>query len=150
MKKKRPGLTRQKRDKDDIMTVLSFIKDQDPFKGDDFLRNIESGITADSSVNTDSAEEVGKGIIQSLVGKNIMDYTFRKKQKLITLSNKTSVKKDGELVEVDPQLLFQRCTAVANTLFDEISVIFQYELCSVPCSLFDSYELSREAHKSTF
>ncbi|CAG2234842.1 unnamed protein product [Mytilus edulis] len=103
---------------------------------------------SDSSVNADSAEEVGKGIIQTLVGKNILDYTFRKKQQLITLSNKTSVKIDGELVEVDPQLLFQRCTAVANTLFDDISVIFQYELCSVPSSLFDSNGLPREAHKS--
>ncbi|VDI11839.1 Hypothetical predicted protein [Mytilus galloprovincialis] len=142
---KEESQARQKRDKDDILTVLSFIKDRDPFKGDDSLRNIENGITADSSVNADSTEEVGKGIIQSLVGKNIMDYTFRKKQQLITLGNKTSVKIDGELVEVDPQLLFQRCTAVANTLFDDISVIFQYELCSVPFSLFDS---NGEAHKS--
>ncbi|CAC5424083.1 unnamed protein product [Mytilus coruscus] len=131
-----------------ILETIESTMDRDPFKGDDSLRNIESGITADSSVNADSAEEDGKGIIQSLVGKNIMDCTFRKKQQLITLSNKTSVKIDGELVEVDPQLLFQRCTTIANTLFDDISVIFQFELCSVPSALFDSNRLPREAHKS--
>ncbi|CAG2201575.1 unnamed protein product [Mytilus edulis] len=45
---KEESQARQKRDKDDILTVLSFIKDRNPFKGDDSLRNNENGLELES------------------------------------------------------------------------------------------------------
>ncbi|CAC5412436.1 unnamed protein product [Mytilus coruscus] len=119
-KLKKYRLVRQKRAKDDIMTVLSFIKDQYPFKGDDSLRNIDSGITADSSVNTDSAEEVGKGIIQSLVGKNIMDYTFRKKQKNLVERKATDINTEHDEYVLDDGSPIHRIPWVKGQTFSSI------------------------------
>ncbi|CAC5372573.1 unnamed protein product [Mytilus coruscus] len=109
------------------------MKERSLFTGDSSLRNIETGVTADSFVNVDNSKDVGTAVIESLVGQNV--------------NSKTSIKVDGELL-VDPQLLFQRCTTVANGLFADISEIFKYELCSVPSSLFDNNGLPRQANKS--
>ncbi|CAG2201846.1 unnamed protein product [Mytilus edulis] len=145
---KEESIARQKRDREDIMSILTFMKERSPFTGDSSLRNIETGVTADSSVNVDNSKDVGTAIIESLVGQNVIDYTFKKKNQVITLNSKTSIKVDGELIQVDPQLLFQRCTTIANGLFEDISEIFKYELCSVPSSLFDNNGLPRQANKS--
>ncbi|VDI39228.1 Hypothetical predicted protein [Mytilus galloprovincialis] len=144
---KEESIARQKRDREDIMSILTFMKERSPFTGDSSLRNIETGVTADSSVNVDNSKDVGTAIIESLVGQNVIDYTFKKKNQVITLNSKTSIKVDGELIQVDPQLLFQRCTTIANGLFEDISEIFKYELCSVPSSLFDNNGLPRQANK---
>ena len=47
-------------------------------------------------------------------------------QQVITLSTKTSIIIDGEPIQVDPQLRFQRLTTTANTLFEDPSDIFKY------------------------
>lgn len=78
-----------------------------------------------------------------------MDYTFKKSQQVVTLSSKCKAKVDGNPIDVDPQLLFQRCTTDANGMFEDPSEIFKYELTCVPSSLFDRDGLPREANKST-
>ncbi|CAC5400104.1 unnamed protein product [Mytilus coruscus] len=103
------------------MSILTFMKERSPFNGDSSLQNIEFGVTADSSVNVDNSKDVGTAIIESLVGQNVSDYTFKKKKK---------------------------CTNLANGLFEDISEIFKYEPCSVPSSLFDNNGLPRQANKS--
>lgn len=77
-----------------------------------------------------------------------MDFSFKRKDQIVTMASKTSLKIDRETVHVDPQLLFQRCTTAANGLFDDISEIFKYELCNIPSSLFDKNEFPRESQKS--
>ena len=109
---------RKERDKKDITSILSFLTDRNPFLDDPSLRNIDTGTTADSRVNADRTKEIGTNIIQSMSGQNILNFTFKRSQQVITLSTKTSIKIDGEPIQVDPQLLFQRLTTTANTLFD--------------------------------
>jgi hypothetical protein len=140
---------RQERDQKDVLSIIDVMKDRSPFAGDANLRNIETGVGADRSVNADNAKGVGDKIIKSMEGKNILDFSFKRKDQVVTMSSKTSIKIDGETVHVDPQLLFQRCTTAANGLFDDISEIFKYELCNFPSSLFDANGFPREAHKST-
>ncbi len=53
---------------------------------------------------------------------------------------------DGEAVQVDPQLLFQRLTIAAKAT-EDLQSVFKYELCSHPPVLFDSTLLLRQAHK---
>ena len=55
---------------------------------------------------------------------------------------------DGEIVHVDPQLLFQRLTAAAQRSAEDIPrQALTYELCSVPSSLFDTAGFIREPQK---
>ena len=44
-----------------------------------------------------------------------MDYTFKKNEQAITLASKCAIKIDNELVQVDPQILFQRLILAANS-----------------------------------
>ncbi|XP_062577688.1 uncharacterized protein LOC134239534 [Saccostrea cucullata] len=108
---------RMSRDKKDISAVLEFLRLRNPFEGDNTLRNIHTGEIAHKSVNADTARIVGKKIISTLPGQNIVDYTFKKSQQVVTLSSKCKAKLDGDPVDVDPQLLFQRCTTAANGMF---------------------------------
>ena len=146
---KEATLSRKTRDMKDILTVLDFLKVRNPFDEDSSLKNIHTGEIADASVNADDARNVGIKIIESLRDQKVVDYTFKKAHQAVTLASKSKVKIDGEAIDVDPQLLFQRCTTAASGLFEDPSEIFKYELCSVPSSLFESDGLPREAHKST-
>ncbi|CAC5398050.1 unnamed protein product [Mytilus coruscus] len=142
----------QKKDTNDIQTFLAFLKSRNPFiepEVDRSLRNIETGVVADKTVNVDDAKMVGTCTIQEIVGKNIADHTFRRKKQVITLGNKVQAKLDGKPLRIDSQLLFQRCTTAAHGIFDDISDIFQYELCGVPSSIFETTGLPREPQKST-
>ena len=80
-------------------------------------------------------------------GKAVIDYTFKKKNQVVTLGSKQNVKVDGEEVHVDSQLLFQRLVAVSESTLDDVKDLFSYELCGHPSSLFDTSGLLREANK---
>ena len=66
--------SRKKRDKMDTLKILSFLQERNPFSEDISLRNIETGVTADASVNVDKAKEIGTKIIESMAGKNCRFY----------------------------------------------------------------------------
>ena len=72
-----------------------------------------------------------------MTGKAAAEYSFTKSNQAITFSAKSSIKVDGDKVQVDPQLLFQR-RIIASQSLDDMSAIIKYELCSYPPSLFDS------------
>ena len=94
---------RKERDKKGITSILSFLTDMNPFLDDPSLRNIDTGTPADSRVNADRAKEIATNIIQSMSGQNILNFTFKISQQVITLRTKTSIKIDGEQIQVDPQ-----------------------------------------------
>lgn len=79
-------------------------------------------------------------------GQNAFEFSFRKKDQIETLRQKTLV--NGEKVALDPQLLFQRLIIIANNSELTMEEIFKYELCNHPTSLFDKHGLLREATKS--
>lgn len=142
---------RQFRDWKDTQIVLEFLQEHNPFStADSSLRSITTGVHAHSSCNADTAVVVGNSILESMTGKTPAEYTFLKKNQAITLATKSaSVKIDGEQVQIDPQLLFQRLITVVRSS-DEIEAVFKYELCSYPSSLFNSSLLLREADKPAF
>lgn len=140
--------SRMERDKKDIVSMLRFLKDRDPFGELPSLRNIETGVTADSKVNLDSAIEVGEKIIESMSGQSISTYSFKRSQQVVTLNSKNLKKIDEEPIFVDTQLLFKRFATVANSMDLDLSEVLTFELCSIPTALFDANCLPREAHKS--
>ena len=140
--------TRQARDDEDSRTLLGYLQERNPFDCDLSMRNISTGVTADCTVNADRGKEVGETILKSMVGNNVQEYTFKKKNHLVTMGQKKSIKVDGEPLQIDPQLLFQRLTTVAQNMTENVAEPFQYELCSQPSSLFDQHGLLREANKA--
>ena len=87
-------------------------------------------------------------ILKSMVGNNVQEYTFKKKNHLVTMGQKKSFKVDGEPLQIDPQLLFQRLTTVTQNMTENVAELFQYELFSQPSFLFDQHGLLREANKA--
>ena len=129
--------SRQARDMKDTRTLLLALAERNPFTTHTDLINIMTDVHAESSVNVEKAREVGQSILDSMTGKAAAEYSFTKSNQAITFSAKSSIKVDGEKIQVDPQLLFQHLIIASQSL-DDMSAIFKYELCSYPPSLFDS------------
>ena len=68
--------------------------------------NIANGVCAHSSVNVDNAAAIGDHKLEKMVGEKVSDFSFKKKDQAVTMGSKNGVKVDGEIIEVDPQLLF--------------------------------------------
>ena len=111
------------------------------------MRNIETGVEGDPSVNVDTAKEVGDRVVESMVGKSVLEYSFKKSEQAVTLNAKNTFKIGGEAIHVDPQFLFQRLVAAADRLVENQAEIFSYELCSYPASLCEASDLLRQADK---
>ena len=137
---------RQARDWNDTLAVVEYLQERNPFSNDPSLRNITTGVHDHPTFNVDTAHTVGSAILKSVEGKPSDEHTFRRKDQVVTLGTKSSIKIDGEEVQVDPQLLFQRLIIVAQTSY-ELESAFKHELCSYAPALFDSSLLLREAHK---
>ena len=129
------GKARQTRDMRDAFKLLATLKQWDPFAPDPTPRGLVSGITDNKDVNVDNAEQVGKNILLTMIGENVLEYTFKRKSQAVTLGSQTAVMIQGEAVQVDPQLLFQRLGIVACN-GDDAAEAFRYELCSYPSALF--------------
>ena len=141
--------SRQEKDNKDMKSLLSYLKERDPFGDNEQLRSIDSGMTADATVNVDDCHQIGSRVIASLPGEGVSTYTFRKRNQAVTMNAKHSIKIDGESVNVDPQLLFQRLTTVARGSYTNMYDLFRYELSNHPSSLFDTAGLPRQAQKSS-
>ena len=81
-----------------------------------------------------------------MTGTFVTEFAFKRSNQAETLATKSSVKFDGEKIQVDPQLLFQRLIVALKSLNDMIS-IFKFELCSYPPALFDSSLMLLQPHK---
>ena len=79
-------------------------------------------------------------------GNTAAEYTFKRSNQAVTLGTKSAVMIDGVMVQIDPQLLFQRLTIAAKAS-DNLEDVFKYELCSYLPALFDSAQLLREPQK---
>ena len=106
-----------------------------------------NGVTADNKVNADKAKEIGCKIIENMIGQCIDTYSFKRKEQIVPMSSRTSIHIEGDTVQVDPELLFQRLLATVPSSQD-LRDLFTYELCTYPPALFDANALPREATKS--
>ena len=147
---KETAKARVSRDSKDLNTMLSFLRKRNPFdKTDTKLRNIESGVAAEESANTDCALAIGESIVRGMNGTLQKSFTFKRSLQAVPINEKSLVKLDGEGLQIDTQLLFQRLTTAAERYTENIYSVFQYELSSIPSSLFDNSGLPRAAQKGT-
>ena len=71
---------RQARDTDYMHKLIGYLPSKDPFANDPTLHSNDTGITAGDSVNADQAASVGRKILDGMVGKKVLDHTFKKKK----------------------------------------------------------------------
>jgi hypothetical protein len=62
----------------------------------------------------------------------------------LRLNEKSKVKTQGDSLNVNSQLLFQRLVTAARNITEDVSKIFEYELSNFRSSLFESSGVMRE------
>ena len=141
------SMARQTRDVSDTLALFTYHKEKDPFTENPSLHNIANGMTAQQGVNVEKSGEIGCKILESMVGKPVEEFTFRKADQAMTLASRSTVKIKGETVVVDLQLLFQWLVAVRDR-WEDLPSLFKYELCSHLPALFESSYLPLQANKA--
>lgn len=139
---------RQNKDWEDLKLLYSFVKDADPFAQGPELKNVVDGTHALPSVNCDRAKEIGISIIEKMSGKNPVTHSFKRKDHVVTMVLKTAVKEGDNIIEIDPDLLFQRLASVAAKEPDSLNKALTFELSPQPPALFDKNLFMREAQKA--
>ena len=81
------------------------------------------------------------------MGEKVDGISFQRKEQAVTLASKSSVKINGEGVQFDPQVLFQRLALAGHGHIDDA---FDYELCVFPPALAESPDLLHEPQKANF
>ena len=112
---KEMGKSRQICDTNDTEKVGNYLGERNPLHNEDSsLRNIATGVTTTKEVNVCDVKQIGQRILNSMTGKSVDEYVFKKKDEVVPVSVSTSVTIEQERVHVDPQLLFQRLPTVAR------------------------------------
>ena len=140
---------RQPRDISDTVYLIDYLNERDRFVQNDSLFNIANGMTAHERVNVEKAREIGVNIVESMAGKSTDEFTFRKANQAVTLGSRSSMKIKGEHVNIDPQLLYQRLLTVRERC-DDVTSLFQCELCTYPAVLFELSSLPLQPNKAEF
>ena len=129
------------RDLADIGKIVRYIDPLETFRQDSRLLSVVIGVRASSSVNADDDKSVRETILKDMEEKDIDKYVFRRKEKAVTMADKSSMVIDSERVMVDPALIFQRVAAVAGTSGSDLNEVLSSELFSFPPSIFSSFEV---------
>ena len=102
---------------------------------------------AHATVNVDTAKVVGSRILDKMEGKTPANFLFKRIDQAVTLGSKNTAKINGENIQVDTQLLFQRLILAAQTI--DLKTALNYELCTFPSASFQSVGILLKATKST-
>ena len=84
---KETSQSRIERDSCGLKKILSKLDTCSPFSEDQSLRNIVTGIVADSEVDAHAFRSVGKAIIDKMTGQPVFSVTFKRKDKAKTLGS---------------------------------------------------------------
>ncbi len=76
---------RMSRDLLDLQKISSKLIGCSPFSPEPSLRNIVNGVVAHELVNVHEYEEVARAIMHNMIGKPVFTFTFRRKDKAITV-----------------------------------------------------------------
>ncbi len=101
-------LSRRKEDNAALDKMIQYFSNLNPFPNTKELRSISTGVTAEPGVNPECAAEVGTKILESMDGHTVADYKFSKKAQMKSLASVHYVEVEGEKLEFDSMVLFQR------------------------------------------
>ncbi|KAK3917801.1 Protein lin-54-like protein [Frankliniella fusca] len=124
----------------------NWLEQHNPFdKPADQLVCLSSGLVADTTVNCDSAYEIGCRSMQKYVGTPFSEITLHRKDKAVPISAMTrSISVRGASVQVNPTQLFHRII-IAQKDVSHLEQHFAYELAPFPTSLFDENGMRKTA-----
>ena len=147
---KESTICRKDRDFSDMNVIIEYLTLKNPFCGDPaILRSISTGISAVKSVNVDDAINVGNKVISKMVGLSVKDFTPRRKDQCVLMTEKDHPGSKNKMSNIDPNVLFQRIMVVLASKKDSsVPSYFKFELSSFPLSLFDSHCNMRNANKT--
>ena len=94
----------------------------------------------------DRAKCIGDNILKSVIGKKVVEHTFRKKEQVVTLAA-IAIQVNNEAIQIDSLLLFQRLVSVGMQTEQQLNNILKFELCSYPPALFEGKHVLRPANK---
>ena len=115
-------------------TICRYLSEGNSFNGDECLLSLETGKISDSTVNAHQAKLVA------------FTHSF-KRVHMVVMKSKSKVIIDDQVIPVDSQLLFQRLLTTAGGEDSDLESALQYELSTIPASLFGKDGLLKEAHK---
>ena len=69
----------------DVQSMITFLSERNPFAPCETLRNIETGEVSSTKVNVDQAKDIGKKIVESMVGKTVTEFKFKKSAQIVCL-----------------------------------------------------------------
>jgi hypothetical protein len=105
-------------------------------------------VNADNNINAHNSLACEQKSIDSMVGQNIFDFSFKNSMQVLTMSFKPFTTVEEGRVEIDPQVLFQILTAIlSRESVEDIAIIFKYELSTHPSLIFEPSGLPRAASK---
>ncbi len=147
-----PG--RIKQDKEDLDKCLHFLQHHNPFTVgvDDQLRNVSTGVIADSRVNVDDAIDIGQMINNKLTGQRYGDVVLKRADQATTFAvMRKPVKFKGDVdIHMSSAELFQRLFAMAcSSGAPPDRDVFTYEMAAVAPALFMDDGSMRKTSKST-
>ena len=106
--------SRIKEDTKDILKILEYIEQHNPFAiTSEYLVDISTGVSYPNA-NAHKSLDIGNDILKKMVNVVVSKYIFRKKDRIIQMGIKVATGK--EEVVIDPQLLFQRLLIIANSI----------------------------------
>ncbi len=76
----------------------------------------------------------------------VVNISFKKKDQIVTMDTSNAIKICDEVLNIDPQLLFQRLVT-AGTKNEQLLEVFGYELLSYPSAIFDMKNVLKAANK---
>lgn len=92
-------MARQTHDWEATVSVPQYLQEQNLSSSDPSLENTGNGVHGHPTVNSDTAHAVGATILTSVDWKIPVEYTFKRKDQVITLAMKSSVEIDGEQIQ---------------------------------------------------
>lgn len=124
--------SRIKWDNEDIIQIVDYFNSHDPFPSEKEIISIATGIIGNKEINFHDAFNVGKVSPEKMYGLQFNEISFKRKERVLTLSIiNSSIKIHDKLVPVDIHLLFQRI-CVAKKTNDELKEYLTNELAPYP------------------
>ena len=141
------SVPRMARDKDDLAKLAAKLDQHSPFSDEVALRNIITGIDADTNVNVQNLFIVGKDAVMNMEGQAVFSYSHKRTNAVKTLASTRAVTVDKER-GIDLALLFQRFLVVSQSGDLYLEEVMKYELSPYPPSLFEGKNLLQKPDKA--
>ncbi|KAF4530425.1 hypothetical protein B566_EDAN015256 [Ephemera danica] len=140
---------RIERDKKDIDKLYHWLLVRNPFNEfQKHLISLNTGVVAQTTVNCHMARELAVAQIDKLIGMEIAEIKFQRKNRVVNLAAAaSSITIHDEKVCIDPALLFSRMICLNPTQAD-MKYYFSFELAPRAPALFDKENFMRKSNKS--